>query len=231
MASKPAVRIANASGFLGDRASALREMAEGGQVDFITGDYLAELTMLILGKQQMKDPAAGYASTFLAHLEPALSGVLAKGIKIVVNAGGLNPLGLAKAVRALGERLGVAPRVATVQGDDLRMRLPTLLEEGERLANLETGAPLPREPGFVLTANAYLGAWGIVRALEAGADIVVCPRVTDASLVVGAAAFWHGWRRDQWDCLAGAVAAGHVIECGTQATGGNYSSFREIEDL
>ncbi|WP_394833748.1 acyclic terpene utilization AtuA family protein [Pendulispora rubella] len=231
MSGQSPVRVANASGFLGDRARAFREMVEGGQVDVVTGDYLAEVTMLILGKQQAKDPAAGYAAPFLAHMEPALATVLSKGIKVVVNAGGLNPAGLAKAVRALGERLGLEPRVATVQGDDLRARLPALLEAGESLANLETGQALPREAGFVRTANAYLGAWGIVRALEAGADIVICPRVTDASLVVGAAAFWHGWSRDAWDCLAGAVAAGHVIECGTQATGGNYSSFQEISGL
>ena len=231
MARQAPVRIANASGFLGDRARALREMVEGGHVDVVTGDYLAEVTMLILGKQLAKDPSSGYAAAFLAHLEPAFATVLSKGIKVVVNAGGLNPAGLAKAVQALGERLGLSPRVATVQGDDLRARLPALLESGELLANLETGEALPREPGFVRTANAYLGAWGIARALEAGADIVICPRVTDASLVVGAAAYWHGWSRDAWDCLAGAVAAGHVIECGTQATGGNYSSFQEISGL
>ncbi len=230
MAAKPAVRIANASGFLGDRASALLEMVEGGPVDFITGDYLAEVTMLILGKQFLKDPSTGYAAPFLAHLEPALAAVLSKGVKIVVNAGGLNPLGLAKAVRALGERLGLSPRIATVQGDDLRMRLAELRAAGEKLANTETGEPLRDDPAFVLTANAYLGAWGIVRALEANADIVICPRVTDASLVVGAAAFWHGWGREDWNALAGAVAAGHVIECGAQATGGNYSSFRELGD-
>jgi len=227
--SKAPVRIANASGFLGDRASALREMVEGGAVDFVTGDYLAEVTMLILGKQQAKDPAAGYAAAFLAHLEPALATALAKGIKIVVNAGGLNPAGLAKAVQVLAQRLGVLPRIATVHGDDLRARLAPLMAEGETFANLETGEPLPRDPSFVRTANAYLGAWGIVRALQADADIVICPRVTDASLVVGAAAFWHGWQRDDWHRLAGAVAAGHVIECGTQATGGNYSGFRAIE--
>jgi hypothetical protein len=225
------VRIGNVSGFLGDRERALEEMVLGGEVDFITGDYLAEVTMLILGRQRMKDPEAGYAKSFLRQLTPVLPNILAKGIKVVVNAGGLHPHGLADAVRALGEKLGVAPKVAVVDGDDLRPKLEELYAQGHALTNVETGKPLAQSAAPVYTANAYLGAWGIVEALRAGADIVVCPRVTDASLVVGPAAFWHGWKRDDWDALAGAVVAGHVIECGAQATGGNYSSFREVRDL
>ncbi len=228
---KRAVRIANASGFLGDRARALEEAVTGGDVDFVTGDYLAEVTMLILGRQRMKDPSAGYAKAFLRHLEPALPAILARGIKVVVNAGGLNPRGLAEAVTKLGARLGLAPKVATVEGDDVRMRLDELRAAGHPFTNLETGKPLAESKAPVYTANAYLGAWGIVAALEAGADIVVCPRVTDASLVVGPAAYWHGWKRDDWNALAGAVVAGHVIECGAQATGGNYSRFREVKNL
>jgi len=225
------VRIANASGFFGDRMSALREVVEGGPVDVVTGDYLAEVTMMILGKQRAKNPALGFAPTFVAQLEPVLATVLEKGIKVVVNAGGLNPVGLAWAVRALGERLGLSPKVATVGGDDLVPHLERLRAANGGFPNLESGVQLPAEAGFVYTANAYLGSWGIVRALQEGADIVICPRVTDASLVVGAAAWWHGWQRDDWDRLAGAVAAGHVIECGPQATGGNYSSFRTVANL
>jgi hypothetical protein len=228
---KRAVRIANASGFLGDRASAMREVVEGGPIDVVTGDYLAELTMMILGKQQAKAPDEGYAKSFLAHVAPVLTTILDRGIKVVVNAGGLNPRGLGEAVRALAARSGRNPAIATVHGDDLRPTLGALITNGHGLANLETGEPLTADRiASVLTANAYLGGWGIVRALEADADIVICPRVTDAALVVGAAAWWHGWRRDDWDALAGAVAAGHVIECGTQATGGNYSSYRSIDD-
>jgi hypothetical protein len=222
------IRIANASGFFGDRHSALREIATGGPVDVITGDYLAEVTMTVLAKLRAKDPSAGYAPTFLTQLAPVVDAVVERGIKIVVNAGGLNPAGLADKVRALGSR---HPKVAWLSGDDLAPRLAALRGGGARFANLETGAELPADPAFVITANAYLGAWGIVRALAMGADIVICPRVTDASLVVGAAAWWHGWRRDDWDALAGAVAAGHIIECGPQATGGNYSGFRSIADL
>ena len=225
-----AVRIANASGFLGDRASALAEMVEGGEVDVVTGDYLAELTLLVLGKQRLRDPDAGYARAFLRHLEPVLATVLERGIRVVVNAGGLNPAGLAAELRRLAGALGLAPAVATVTGDDLRPRLRELLDTGLALPDPASGPP-PPATAPVLTANAYLGAWGIVAALQAGADIVVCPRVTDASLVVGPAAWWHGWDREAWDALAGAVVAGHVLECGAQATGGNYSGFSTVTDL
>jgi len=228
---KRPVRIANASGFLGDRARAFEEVVTGGEIDFVTGDYLAEVTMLILGRQRMKDPTAGYAKAFLRHLEPVLGVILSRGIKVVVNAGGLNPRGLAEAVTKLGAKLGVSPKIATVEGDDVRMRLDDLFAAGHPFTNLESGKPLQGNPAPVYTANAYLGAWGIVEALRAGADIVICPRVTDASLVVGPAAYWHDWKRDDWDALAGAVVAGHVIECGAQATGGNYSSFREVKNL
>jgi Acyclic terpene utilisation family protein AtuA len=229
-AARRPVRIANSSGFYGDRAAAAREMVEGGPIDVLTGDYLAELTMLILWKAQQKDPATGYARTVLAQLEHVLGTCLDRGIKIVNNAGGLNPAGLAREFGALAERLGLHPRIAHVTGDDLLPRLDQLLSNGEALAHLDTGQPLSGAGGKPVTANAYLGGWGITAALDAGADIVVCPRVTDASLVTGPAAWWHGWRREDFDWLAGAVLAGHVIECGPQATGGNYSFLDEITD-
>ncbi|WP_156686514.1 acyclic terpene utilization AtuA family protein [Mycobacterium sp. Marseille-P9652] len=213
MASLDAVRIANCSGFYGDRLSAMREMLTGGDVDFLTGDYLAELTMLILGRDRMKHPERGYAKTFLNQLEDCLGEARDRGVRIVANAGGLNPAGLADAIRALAERLGVDARVAHVEGDDLLARA----------ADLGLGSPL--------TANAYLGAWGIVDCLNDGADVVVTGRVTDASVIVGAAAAHFGWVPTDYDALAGAVVAGHVIECGVQATGGNYSFFTEVPDL
>jgi hypothetical protein len=224
------VRIANCSGFYGDRFAAAREMVEGGPIDVLTGDYLAELTLLILWKARQKDPSAGYARTFLAQLEEVLGGCLERGIRIVANAGGLNPLGLADGVRELGTRLGLAPKVAAVAGDDVLPRLPELQAAGVDLAHLDTGRPLAGSGLQPVTANAYLGGWGIAAALEAGADVVVCPRVTDASLVVGPAAWWHGWTRTDLDALAGAVVAGHVVECGPQATGGNYAFLDEIAD-
>ncbi|MEU1430513.1 acyclic terpene utilization AtuA family protein [Nocardia sp. NPDC005746] len=207
------IRIGNCSGFYGDRMSAMREMLEGGQLDVLTGDYLAELTMLILGRDRMKDANLGYAKTFVRQLEDSLGLALESGVKIVANAGGLNPAGLAQRVREVAEKLGLTPKVAYVTGDDL------LARAGE----LGLGAPL--------TANAYLGAWGIAECLTAGADIVVTGRVTDASVVVGPAAAHFGWARTDYDALAGAVVAGHVIECSTQATGGNFAFFTEIADL
>ena len=207
--SSSAVRIGNCSGFYGDRHSAMREMLTGGDLDYLTGDYLAELTMLILARDRAKSPDRGYAKTFLTQLEECLGTALDKGVRIVANAGGLNPAGLADAVRALAERLGLNAKVAHVEGDDLVARA----------GDLGFGSPL--------AANAYLGAWGIVDCLNSGADVVVTGRVTDASVIVGPAAAHFGWARDDYDRLAGAVVAGHVIECGAQATGGNFAFFAE----
>ena len=191
----------------------MREMLTGGDLDYLTGDYLAELTMLILARDRAKSPDRGYAKTFLTQLEDCLGTALDRGVRIVANAGGLNPAGLATAVRALADRLGLSVNVAHVEGDDLVARS----EE------LGFGAPL--------AANAYLGAWGIADCLSNGADVVVTGRVTDASVIVGPAAAHFGWGRTDYDALAGAVAAGHVIECGAQATGGNYAFFTEVADL
>ena len=191
----------------------MREMLVGGELDYLTGDYLAELTMLILGRDRMKHPERGYAKTFLSQLEECLGLAQERGVRIVANAGGLNPAGLADAVRTLAQRLGVPLRVAHVDGDDL----------SARSEELGLGKPL--------TANAYLGAWGIVDCLNDGADVVVTGRVTDASVTVGPAAAHFGWARTDYDRLAGAVVAGHVIECGVQATGGNFSFFTEVPDL
>jgi hypothetical protein len=223
------VRIANCSGFYGDRFSAAREMLAG-PIDVLTGDYLAELTMLILWKARRKDPGLGYATTFLRQMEEVLGTCLERGVKVVANAGGLNPAGLAAQITELAGRLGLPARVAHITGDDLAPALGDLRAAGHEFTNLDTGLPLAKADLPVVTANAYLGGWGITAALQAGADVVICPRVTDASLVVGPAAWWHGWRRDDWDALAGAVAAGHVIECGPQATGGNYSFLDEITE-
>jgi hypothetical protein len=224
------LRIANCSGFYGDRRSAPRELLEGGPIDVLTGDYLAELTMLILWRSRSRDPAKGYATSFLDQMEACLGLAVDKGVKVVANAGGLNPAGLADELRALAGRLGIPARVAHVEGDDLLDRLDELQAAGEPLAHLDTGVPLAAAGVTPVTANAYLGAWGIVAALEAGSDLVVCGRVTDASLVVGPAAWYFGWAADDWDRLAGAVAAGHVLECGAQATGGNYAFLHELPD-
>ena len=218
------VRIANCSGFYGDRLSAAREMVEGGPIDFLTGDYLAELTMAILWRTRSRQGDGGYARTFLRQMEEVMGTCLERGIRVVVNAGGLNPRGLAAQLSQLGERLGVRPRVAAVEGDDLISRLDEVA-----LEPFEDGPGLG--PGPVVTANAYLGCWGIVSALDRGADIVVTGRVTDAALVMGPAAHSFRWRPDDLDPLAGALVAGHVLECGAQATGGNYSFFTEVPGI
>ncbi|MFF7968377.1 acyclic terpene utilization AtuA family protein [Streptomyces sp. NPDC007903] len=198
------LRIGNFSGFYGDRSSALREMLTGGEADVLTGDYLAELTMLILGRDRLKDPGAGYARTFARQLEDCLGLAHERGVRIVTNAGGLNPAGLADKVRELAERLGIPVRVAHVEGDDLTAGYPG-----------------------TLAAHAYLGGFGIAECLRAGADVVITGRVTDAALVTGPAAAHFGWGPGDHDQLAGAVVAGHLLECGTQVTGGNYAFFQD----
>lgn len=225
------LRVANASGFYGDRVDAAREMVEGGPIDVLTGDYLAELTMLILWRGRQKDPEHGYARTFLRQARDILAPCVDRGIKVVVNAGGLAPAALADAVRELAAELSLDLTVAAVGGDDLLPRLDDLRARGHHLPHLDTGADLADLAVPPMTANAYLGGWGIAAALDRGADVVVTGRVTDASLVVGPAAWRFGWARDDWDRLAGAVVAGHAIECGAQVTGGNYSFFTEVPGL
>jgi hypothetical protein len=222
------LRIANCSGFYGDRISAAREMVEFGEIDVLTGDYLAELTMFILSKAQAAG-RPGYATTFLLQMEEVLPQILERGIKVVTNAGGLDPGGLAEELAKLGEHLGVSPRIAYLLGDDLMPDIDQLLGSGVDFRNLDTDQLLADSDAEPFTANAYLGGRGIARALAEGADIVVCPRVTDASLVVGPCMWRFGWSDDDYDELAGAVAAGHVIECGAQATGGNYAFFEETD--
>jgi hypothetical protein len=223
------IRIANCSGFFGDRLSAAREMVEDGPIDVLTGDWLAELTMLILARTRVKRPGGGYARTFVMQMEQVMGSCLDRGIKVVSNAGGLDPDGCADAVAEIANRLGLNPKIAYVRGDDLLPRMNELIA-ADQLTHFETGEPIKDASAF-LTANAYFGCWGIVDALNQGADIVITGRTTDAAVVCGPAAWHHGWSRTDWNGLAGAVAAGHVIECGTQATGGNYSFFNEVPGM
>ncbi len=224
------IRIANCSGFYGDRVSAAREMVEGGPIDVLTGDWLAELTMLILARTQARAYGVGYARTFLTQMEEVMGTCLERGIKVVSNAGGLEPERCAEAVAELAKGLGLSPTVAYVDGDNLMPRLEELRGAGDDLRHFVTGEPLGDASRF-LTANAYLGCFGIVEALARGADVVVTGRVTDAALVCGPAAWHHKWRPEDLDALAGAVVAGHVVECGAQVTGGNYSFFEEVPGL
>jgi Acyclic terpene utilisation family protein AtuA len=226
--AKPPLRVANCSGFYGDRLSAAKEMVDGGPIDVLTGDWLAELTMLILARSR-KGRVGGYARTFVTQMEQIMTACLAKGIKVVTNAGGLDPQACAEAVADVATKLGLTPNIAYVTGDDLLPRWNDLRADGHSFTNFDTGSELgDRTP---MTANAYLGGWGIAEALRQGADIVIAGRVTDAAVVVGPAAWYHEWQRDDWDQLAGAVVAGHIIECGCQATGGNYCFFQEVPGL
>jgi len=221
------IRIANCSGFFGDRPSGALEMVEGGPIDVLTGDWLAELTMLILSRIRAKHAKGGFARTFVAQMEQVMGTCLDKGIKVVSNAGGLDPDGCADAVQQVADRLGLSPTIAYVNGDDLMPRVVELVDSGA-LSPFGSATDLG-DPSRFLTANAYLGCFGIVDALTKGADIVITGRVTDAAVTCGPAAWHHGWQRTDLDQLAGGVVAGHVIECSAQVTGGNYSFFHEID--
>lgn len=225
------LRVANCSGFFGDRLEAAREMVGGGPIDVLTGDWLAELTLLILAKQRRSDPARGYARTFITQMEEVLAECVERGIKVVTNAGGLNPAGCAARLEQFAAKAGIPARIATVEGDDLLARLEELRLSGEALANTDTGEPFEELRGTPVAANAYLGHWGITEALRRDADVVICGRVTDAALVTGPAAWYFDWSADDLDAIAGSVAAGHVLECGCQATGGNFSFFTEVPGM
>ena len=227
--AKDSIRIANCSGYYGDKLSAAKEMVEGGPIDVLTGDYLAELTMAILYSQKLqRGEDKGYVGTFLKQLKDIAKTCKDQKIKIVSNAGGLNPKSMAKEVETILTELDVDATVAYIDGDDLIEELERLQAAGETLENIDRKIPLAQSDCKVLTANTYLGSWGIKEALDLGADIVICPRVTDASVTMGPAAWKFNWQRDDYDALAGSLAAGHIIECGAQATGGNYSFFEEV---
>ena len=227
--SKEMIRIANCSGFYGDKLSVAKDMVEGGPIDVLTGDYLAELTMTILYNQKIKrGENHGYVGTFIKQFKDVAKIAQDKNIKIVTNAGGLNPKSMALEIENVIEELNLNLKVAYIDGDDLIPMMDKLTDLGEKFLNLDKDLELKDYSKKPITANAYLGAWGIKEALDNGADVVVCPRVTDAAVVIGPAAWKFNWSRDQYDELAGALAAGHIIECGAQATGGNYSFFQEV---
>ena len=229
---KEVIKIANCSGYYGDKLSAAKELVDGGPIDVLTGDYLAELTMAILyGQKIQRGEDKGYVGTFLKQIKEVAASCKEKKIKIVSNAGGLNPKSMAAEIEKILDDLSIDLKVAYIDGDDLIPRISELKKNGEEFSNIEKNISLDESGCEPLTANAYLGAWGIKEALDNGADIIVCPRVTDAALVIGPAAWKFKWNRNNYDALAGALAAGHIIECGCQATGGNYSFFKEIDSF
>ncbi len=228
------VRVASGQGFWGDWLDAPRRQVEGGQVDYLMLDYLAEVTMSILQKQKERDPAMGYARDFIGAMESVLPAVKDRGVKVVANAGGVNPVSCANAVLELARTKGAAGalKVGVVTGDDLLPGLDELLASGQKLANMETGEPLDAVRDRVLSANAYIGSVPIVEALRRGANVVVTGRSTDTALTMAPLRHEFGWAADDWDRLAAGIIAGHIIECGAQCSGGNcLYDWRNIPDL
>ena len=228
------VRVAAGQGFWGDWLEAPRRQVEGGPTDYLMLDYLAEVTMSILQKQKERDPRMGYARDFIGAMESVLSAVVERGVKVIANAGGVNPPACAEAVREVGKKHGAAGklRIGVVTGDDLLPRLDELLGGGHALANMESGEPLSAIRDRVLSANAYIGSEPIVEALRQGANVVVTGRSTDTALTMAPLRYEFGWKRDDWNRLAAGIIAGHIIECGAQCSGGNcLADWRTIPDL
>jgi hypothetical protein len=231
---KKIVRVAAGQGFWGDDLDAPRRQVEGGQVDYLMLDYLAEVTMSILQKQKERDPNLGYARDFVGAMESVLPAVLERGVKVVANAGGVNPAACAVAVKAAAEKAGAKGRlkIGVVSGDDLLGRLDQLIESGHPLANMETGEQLSTVRDRVLSANAYLGSEPIVEALGKGANVVITGRSTDTALTMAPLRHEFAWGATSWDQLAAGIVAGHIIECGAQCSGGNcLYDWRSIPDL
>jgi len=226
------VLVANGQGFWGDSILGPVRLVREGPLDYLTLDYLAEVTMSIMQKQKRRRADAGYATDFLAMLDRLLPDLVAKKIKVVANAGGVNPRACVAAVVALARKKGLRGlKVGMIEGDDILDRLPQLLASGEPLANMDTGEPLTPVVDRVTAANVYIGARPVADCLAKGADIVVGGRITDPALVAGPLLHEFGWRDDDWDKLAAATIAGHIVECGAQCTGGNFTSWREVPDF
>lgn len=228
MSSAKTVRIGGASGYWGESDMALPQFLQAGGLDYIVFDYLAEITMSIMARARAQDPVAGYASDFVtAVLKPNLKEIARQGVKILSNAGGVNPVACGEAVHALVAQAGLDLKVAVVTGDDLLGRASEFATAGYR--EMFSGDPFP-EPSRLASINAYLGAFPIARALDQGADIVITGRSVDSAVTLGACIHAFGWKRDEWDRLAGGSLAGHILECGPQATGGNFTDWQDVAD-
>jgi len=231
---KEVVRVAAGQGFWGDDLDAPRRQVEGGPIDYLMLDYLAEVTMSILQKQKERDPSLGYARDFVNAMVSVLPAVVKRGVKVIANAGGVNPAACAEAVKAAAEKSGVKGglRIGVVTGDDLLGRLDQLMASGHRFSNMETGEPLSTVRERVLSANAYIGSEPIVEALEKGANVVITGRSTDTALTMAPLRYEFRWDAKSWDQLAAGIVAGHIIECGAQCSGGNcLYEWRSIPDL
>lgn len=215
------IRIANGQGFWGDSLEAPVEQVRRGPIDYLTLDYLAEVTMSILEKQRSRDPQAGYTRDFVDLIARLLPELKQRGIRVIANAGGVNPFGCRDALLAAAARQNIPLKVATVTGDDITSEIDNILRRGIELRNMDTGEPLESIRSRVQRANVYLGAAPVARALSLGAEVVVSGRVADAALVLAPMMHEFGWAETDWDRLASGVVAGHMAECGAQATGGN----------
>ena len=228
MAGPHTIRIANAGGYWGDDLSQFKRQVELGPVDYVTLDFLAEITMSIMQKQRARDPEAGYARDFITQVELTLDLLLEKRVKAVTNAGGVNPAACRRALLAVAAKQGRAIDVAAVAGDDLMARLDELARAGAALDNMEDGRKLAGVRARVSSANAYFGAWPVVEALKSGAQIVVTGRCTDTGITLAPMIHAFGWRPDDWDRLAAGIVAGHIVECGAQSTGGNFTDWHDV---
>lgn len=232
--AKQLVRVAAGQGFWGDWLEAPRRQVEGGDIDYLMLDYLAEVTMSILQKQKERDPKLGYARDFVGAIESVLPAIAKRGVRVIANAGGVNPPACAEAIRGVADRGGVRDkvRVGVVTGDDLLPRLDELLAAGHELRNMDTGEALDTVRDRVLSANAYIGSVPIVEALDRGANVVITGRSTDTALTMAPLRYEFGWAADDWNKLAAGIVAGHIIECGAQCSGGNcLFDWRNIPDL
>lgn len=225
------IRIGNAGGYWGDDPGALKRQIEGGPLDYVTLDYLAEITMSILQGQRARNPEMGYAPDFLAQMRECLPLMVERDVCVITNAGGINPLGLGRELRKLARELGLRVKVGVVDGDDILPDLDGLARAGDPMDNMETGAPLAPVRDRVTAANVYLGAEPVVRCLDAGCQVIVTGRVTDTGITLAPMIHEFGWNEDDWDRLAAGIVAGHILECGTQASGGNLTDWREVPDL
>ena len=229
--TKKSIKIGNAGGYWGDDPSALERQVRGGKLDYITMDFLAEITMSIMQKQQARDPEAGYAKDFLGMLKPIFKKILDDQTKIITNAGGINPKACAKAIAALGDELGLKPKISIVYGDDILGDLDRIRAEGADLQNMETGADFADVADKIEAANIYFGAAPVVAALKEDPDIIITGRVTDTGITMAAMIHEFDWQLDDWNKLAHGIVAGHIMECGTQATGGNFTDWQQVESF
>ena len=230
--SDKTVLIANGQGFWGDSLLGPKRLVEEGPLDYLTLDYLAEVTMSIMQKQKLRNPEAGYATDFVAMLKEILPTCKEKGIKVIANAGGVNPKGCMKAIQGVIQELGLSGlKIGVVEGDDILDQLPELMKSGEQFKNLDNGEAVDTILDRISSANVYIGAKPIVEALDQGADIVVTGRATDPSLVVAPLIHEFGWSFDDYDKLAAGTVMGHILECGAQCTGGNYCDWQAVPDF